>query len=341
MPETNQVMEFEQIVSEACNLISTIRPYLDEAQRCFIAKAYNATVVMAWCAVIARLQFEVEQIGGRPVFEPEYLAEYGSDSSCPDDLKKVEDFKLIRVCLRLGLISQIEEKALDECRKRRNDCAHPLGIFLNAPEVLQYLHEVGRQLLKRSARVPWNRILEIVRTEGAKLTEEQANHIAASIDPPDKAQEVMNRLLSSFLTTDSFEIRTNIHLLWPRLGERLASKQRAQLMKRLGKELAGFLGVRVIERGPNVEEHPIDEIPLIELDPTDIADLIFWQDIENDSWYQQWIYEYLISEYERFARERAGRGIDAGILRHLCECAPDEFRERCKRLRETVLLVSL
>lgn len=292
---------------------------------------------MMWCAAIARLQFEIEQIGDRPVFELEYQAEFGSESSCPEDLKKIEDSKLIRVSCRLGVVSKEEEEALEQCRDRRNNCAHPSGVFVDVNESLEYAQTLSNVLITRPARVPWNRIVEIIKTERVKLTDEQAEHIVSSIAPMDKTQEVMNQLLSTFLSTDNFEVRDNIRRVWPRLGEILSPEQRTQLMKRLARELARFQGVRIVERDSGIEECPTDDVAPIEINATEVADLIFWQDLGKGTWYQKWIYEYLVSEYERFATERAGRGIDVMVLRQLYEYAPDEFRDRCENLREIML----
>lgn len=335
MPEAGQATAFEAIMLEACEIAPDIHPYLEEARRCFSAQAYNAMVVMVWCAVIARLLYEIKYVGGKPIFEPEYEAEYGRKP--PDDLKKVEDSKLIRVCKRLGLISEETENVLNGCREKRNDCAHPSDVFVTeGDEVLLYLREISVALLSRPPQVPWNRITEIIRTDKVNLSDAQASYLASRITPVEKAHEVMNQLLSAFITTDRFEVRRNILLVWPRLGEVLIHQRKIQLMKRLAKELARFLGIRIVERDSDIEEHPIDDIPSFELDATEVAELVFWEDVERNSWYQRWIYQYLVSEYERFASERSGRGIDAMVLRRLYEHASDEFRERCEKLREIV-----
>jgi hypothetical protein len=51
------------IIASSCKSTSDIECYLDEAKRCFLANANNASIVMLWCAIIACFRQIVEPFG--------------------------------------------------------------------------------------------------------------------------------------------------------------------------------------------------------------------------------------------------------------------------------------
>lgn len=233
----------------------------------------------------------------------------------------------------MGLLSGDDKEALDLCLQRRHDCAHPSGKLYKYEEVLECIEGV-RGLLDRTPQINPNIIVEAVKIEGFTLSHDQAHYIARMV-PRERSHQLAHRLLSTFLSAENPWVQRNISRIWMCLREQLPLEARRQMMERLAKELAPFLGCRIVTRGDSYEIVPLEgQVILTELrcDVNDVADLVFWEAIEPGSWYQHLLYEYMLSEYERSAKERAGRGIDKGVLAVLLEFTPEAYKERCVQL---------
>lgn len=124
-----------------------VRRYLEEAYRCFVGEAYNGAVVMTWNAAAYYLRQVVDTVSVA-LFRYNYTVLHGQAPHA--ELWRVNDNLFIQTCERAGILCDVIPE-LDRLRDRRNDCAHPSGVFVSEDEVVE-LAESVRHVLSRHAR---------------------------------------------------------------------------------------------------------------------------------------------------------------------------------------------
>lgn len=133
--------------------------YLDEAQRCLSVNGIRASIVLGWCAVIARVHKKIEQ-GGFNKFnqasEDLYARDYGRfkgfrkkfRAENPADLISIFDTDLLWVLEFMQFIDSNEHTRLRHCFDLRNQSAHP-GRAPIAPENLfAFYSDITKIILK-------------------------------------------------------------------------------------------------------------------------------------------------------------------------------------------------
>lgn len=141
--EAQSTIAVTRLLSELPSKVPGIeeRAFLEEVIRCLKARAFRATVVMAWnLAFDHLLHWLLADATRMATFNARISAVYpkkkGLAISKFDDLEELKEREVIEVCNSAGLISSGIYKILKEKLDRRNTAGHPSKV-----EVAQYQAE--------------------------------------------------------------------------------------------------------------------------------------------------------------------------------------------------------
>lgn len=225
MPDVGLQQRFEAIVQGAAEPLA--RRYLEEAYRCFCAEAYNGAVVMAWNAVAFHLRRVVEEVG-EAYFRHNYKILHGQEPS--DDLRRINDNLFIQACARAGIL-QDAIPGLEPLRNRRNDCAHPTGIFVTLDEIIDLVESIGNIV---SRQVVNERLTNIaILREFARVAGEQDGKTIAAWVQENLCPQLMHDLLAIFERDDEVRDVSGIIGLWRGLWNRVDDLTRQRLWDRI------------------------------------------------------------------------------------------------------------
>lgn len=144
MPDPTLLQRFDAVVQAVAE--PEVRPYLEEARRCFAADAHNGAVVMAWCGVAGYMRLVVGRMGC-DFFAYHYRKLWAE--SPPGELWHVNDSRFQQTCERMGVLGGFATQ-LGQFRDRRNMLAHPSGEFVSQDEALGLLESASPLLARRA-----------------------------------------------------------------------------------------------------------------------------------------------------------------------------------------------
>lgn len=104
------------------------RAYLTEAINCLHIGAYRAAVVLAWAGAVFNLRRRIQRLGFdefNAKFAQLYPKSRRDPVVSPEDLEEYKDSELLRVCNKLGILSDTAHKHLKPQLDLRNTCGHP------------------------------------------------------------------------------------------------------------------------------------------------------------------------------------------------------------------------
>jgi hypothetical protein len=104
------------------------RDYLTEAISCLHIGAYRAAVVLGWAGAVFNLRRKIQRLGfGKfnTKFAQLYPKSRRDPIASPEDLEEYKDSELLRVCSKLGILSDTAHKHLKPQLDLRNTCGHP------------------------------------------------------------------------------------------------------------------------------------------------------------------------------------------------------------------------
>ena len=140
-----------------------------------------------------------------------------------DDLQSVDDARLLRASLEIGLISDVGFARLDHIRYMRNhaSAAHPNQNDLTGLELVTFLQLCIREVINTptdTVTAHTGRLLANIKRD--PLDRAAVDSAAAFFDqlPPEKADTLANGLFGLYTAPDRTPIvADNVRLLWPRL----------------------------------------------------------------------------------------------------------------------------
>jgi hypothetical protein len=104
------------------------RDYLTEAISCLHISAYRAAVILGWAGAVFNLRRKIERLGFDR-FNAEFVELYPKSkrdaAASLEDLQEYKDSELLRVCNKLGILSNTAHKHLKPQLDLRNTCGHP------------------------------------------------------------------------------------------------------------------------------------------------------------------------------------------------------------------------
>jgi hypothetical protein len=249
MPNTTLIREFDVIVNSGAE--DDVRRYLEEARKCFIAGANNATVVMAWCGVILYFRRVIEKFGFDFLAYQIWAMEV-SQATSPEDAfdnwkrpiveqgwKEVKDWSLLQACERMGL--DAPEKVQVEFRKKRNAFAHPDLKFTTAKKALE-LVKYAREIYSRRVQDAYLENLATLfsyarQTADGPAVEQIARYLRVS---DNNALEYAHKVLDAYVQ-DEEASSEGLTRLWNVLWNSRDERRRESLWKHIERELQAVL----------------------------------------------------------------------------------------------------
>jgi hypothetical protein len=186
------------------------------------AGLFDAALNMIWNEVVMNLRqkvvrFDMEYFLDSVVTDAKRRATFKSD----DDLKKLEEWELIKGCKDTGIITEIGYKHLDYIRDMRNhaSAAHPNQNDLDGLQLASWLQTCIREVL---AKEPEGPVLEVKRLlhnlRNHTLSSQDVPPIRASIQrlPQDLVDATLRAVYGMYTTLDlDARIRNNLKLIAP------------------------------------------------------------------------------------------------------------------------------
>lgn len=319
-PNEDLIQRFKTIVQNAFEPV--VKKYIEEAQRCFSAGAYNGAIVMIWNATVYYLQQVVKAIS-TALFEHCYQILRGE--GLPSKLWHVNDSIFVQTYQRMGLLQEEAAGKVNKLHNCRNECAHPSGIFVSVDEVME-LAEVAHELISR--RVSEERLCnkavinEFIKKASKQKTSRQEGETLAPWIRNDLCLQLAHDLLTIFLQDDE-EISdlSCIFGLWHRLWGRLDNTQKGTLWNRLEQKVVpAVLREEVSTRTPE-----------------DLTHLIVWPSPNEEHETRDKIGKLYIEWFEMKVQENNFRGIDIDLAHNLKQHLPAPLRERLQSILEEMI----
>jgi hypothetical protein len=305
MPDEALRQRFEAVVNSAAEPL--VRQYLEEAYRCFVAEAFNAAVVMIWNAVAYYLRQVVESISVA-FFQHNYKVLHNQDP--PDELWRINDNLFMQACNRAGILCDVIPD-LDRLRERRNDCAHPSGIFVSVDEALELAESIGHVV---SRRVVEERLTKpaILREFARNASEPDAEGIAKWVRE-DLCPQLAHNLLTIFERNDDVTDVSGIIGLWRGLWNRVDEATRQHLWDH-------------IER---IVQNMLCDLDRALRTPEELVRLIVWPAPDAECPPRDRIGELFVTWLEGLAQSGQFRAVDMDLARRgLQQYLPPSLRER-------------
>lgn len=306
MPDEKLRQRFEAIIQGATEL--WVRCYLEEAHKCFVAEAYNGAVVMTWTAVAAYIRQVVEQISV-DYFRYNYKVAH-SQEPLPD-LARINDNLFIQACDRAGILCDVIP-TLNRLRERRNDCAHPTGIFVSPEETLELAESVSNVL---SRRVTDEQLTDpAILREFARIADQRDGEAIALWVREELCPQLTHDLLTIFERDDEIEGISGIIGLWQGLWSRIDDPTRQRLWDRIERMVPAIL---------------FDENRSLRT-PEELVRLIVWPDPEDEHPSRDRIAQLFVEWLEQLAQSGQFTSADMELARELRRHLPPPFRERLR-----------
>jgi len=305
MPDETLRRRFEVVVQSANEPM--VRQYLEEAYRCFVSEAYNGTVVMTWNAVAYYLRQVIEAISVA-LFEHNYTILHKQKP--PVELWRINDNLFIQTCRRMGVLCDVIG-CLDRLRDRRNDCAHPSGIFVSPDETVE-LAESVRAVVAR--QVMDERLTDIAILQKFVWTVSEQNGTAIARWVQDTlCPQLAHNLLKIFSSNDEVEDVSGIVGLWRELWNRLDDPIKQRLWDRIERTVQTML-----QEG---EEATLRT-------PEELVRFIVWPHPDDEHQSRDRIGQMLVEWLERLAQSGEFREVDMALARRLRQHMPAFLSER-------------
>jgi hypothetical protein len=305
MPDETLRRRFEVVVQSTNE--PTVRRYLEEACRCFAAEAYNGTVMMTWNAVAYYLRQVIETINVA-LFKHNYKFLYDQDP--PAELWRINDNLFLQTCRRMGILSDVVDY-LDRLRNRRNDCAHPSGIFVSSDETVELAESIYAVVARQ---VMDERLTDIaILREFARTASEQDGTTIANWVQDTLCPQLAHDLLTIFSRNDEVKDISGIVGLWRELWSRLDDLSKQRLWDR-------------IERIVQTVLQEDEEIAL--RTPEELVRLIVWPHPDDEHQSRDRIGQLFVEWIEELAQSGTFREVDMALARGLRPCMPAFLRER-------------
>lgn len=197
---------------------------------------FDAALNYLWNETVSNIRnkvarFDLEYFYDSVVTDPKRRASLKGE----DDLKKIEEWELIRGCLLTGIISEIGYKHLDYIRDMRNyaSAAHPNHNRLSGLQLVTWLETCIREVLSKEPEGPVievRRLLVSLREE--TLTRDDIPPIASSLAslPDDLALSLLRTAFGMYTDTKtSTNTRANISFISPALWSSCGEEARHEI----------------------------------------------------------------------------------------------------------------
>ncbi len=226
------VIERVSMVSNVGNVLAELDPAV-RAESHYVSKMVAAATVGLFDAALNYLWDElVSALRSRVVgFDLAYFFDIAAGNNTDlrkglkseDDLPSVDDARLLRASLEIGLISDVGFARLDHIRFMRNhaSAAHPNQNNLTGLELVTFLQLCIREVINTptdTVTAHTGRLLG--NTKKGLLDQAAVDAAAAFFDqlPPDRADTLANGLFGLYTAPDRTPmVADNVRLLWPRL----------------------------------------------------------------------------------------------------------------------------
>jgi hypothetical protein len=125
------------------------RAYLDEAVRCFGARAWRAAIIMAWNVAFDHLCDHVitKKLAEFKRAYPSLNKKKPTTIMRRSDLQELKESEVILVCRQAGITDGIQHKCLDRNLGIRNDAAHPSGAEFDQPRSEAFILDVVKTIV--------------------------------------------------------------------------------------------------------------------------------------------------------------------------------------------------
>ncbi|MGB9880867.1 MAG: hypothetical protein ACPLRM_08905, partial [Anaerolineae bacterium] len=297
MPDEALQRRFEAVVQSAAEPM--VRRYLEEAYRCFVAEAYNGAVVMTWNAVAYYLRLVVETIS-KALFRHSYKVLNRQEP--PEDLSRINDNLFIQACDRAGILCDVIPD-LNRPRNRRNDCAHPTGVFVSPDEALE-LAESVRDVVSRQVTNERLTNLAALREFARIAGKQEAETIVRWVQEGLCAQ-LAHDLLTIFERNDDVRDVSGIIEMWQGLWNRVDEPTRQRLWGRIERVTEAILQ---------------DENAL--RTPEEMVRLIVWPNPDDDHPVRDRVGQLFVAWIEEFAQSGQSRAEYMELARNLRDHLP-------------------
>jgi hypothetical protein len=304
MPDKVLRQRFKAVANRAVEPL--VRQYMEESCRCFVVGAFNGAVVMMWNAAACYLRQVVRTIG-ITFFQHNYRVLY--DQNPPDELLRINDGHFMEVCKRSGLLRDVVS-ALDRLRDRRNECAHPSGLFVSASEALELAESISNVISCRFEDVCLTD--PAILKEFARTTTEQDGETIAQWVQNDLCQQLAHDLLTIFERDTDVKNASGIIGLWRGLWNRVDEVTQQRLWNR-------------IER---IVQNTLSDLDNALRTPEELVRLIVWPDPNAEYPPRDRISELFITWLEGLARSGQFRSVDMDLARGLRQYLPPSLHER-------------
>jgi hypothetical protein len=312
MPDEGLMQRFEAIIQAVQE--PTVRRYLEEAYRCFAAKAYNGAVVMTWNAASCYLRQVIEAIGVA-LFEHNYRILHGQNP--PGELWRINDSLFIQTCQRMGILQEIVD-TLNEPRELRNQCAHPSGHFASVDDAIEFVESFRSAITRRTTD---ERLADraIVR-EFIKVADEESSRAIAEWIDDDLCAQLAHDGFTMYLRDEEIEDSSGLVGLWQSLWPRIDEQQKKHLWNRLEQAVQ-----TVLQEEEGAGHHT----------PEDLVRLIVWPPPDEANENRDRIGELFVEWFEGLAESGGFRAVDMDLAREVRQYLPTTLRERLQAvLRE-------
>lgn len=200
------------------------------------AGLFDAALNFLWDETIVNLRkkvavFDLEYFFDSVITDPDRRANLKSE----EDLKKLDDWELIRGCRLTGILSDIGFQHLDYIRNMRNwaSAAHPNQYELSGLQVIGWLETCVRYVIAKEPEGPVlvvHKLLYNLRTQ--KLSAPDISSIKANIDllPPDLVLSLLRSIFGMFTDpTLPADIKQNIRLIAPAVWKAATDENRYEI----------------------------------------------------------------------------------------------------------------
>lgn len=200
------------------------------------AGLFDAALNFLWDETIVNLRkkvaiFDLQYFFDSIITDPDRRADYKSE----EDLKKLDDWVLIRGCRSTGILSDIGFQHLDYIRNMRNwaSAAHPNQHELSGLQVIGWLETCVRYVL---AKEPEGQVLVVQRLlynlRSQRLSASDLSSIKPNIEvlPSDLVVSLLRSVFGMFTDPDlSAEIKQNIRLIAPAVWEAVMDETKHEI----------------------------------------------------------------------------------------------------------------
>jgi hypothetical protein len=306
MPDEALRQRFEAVVNSATEPL--VRQYLEEAYRCFVAEAFNGSVVMTWNAVAYYLRQVVGAISVA-FFQHNYRELHNQNP--PNELWRINDNLFIQACNRAGILCDVIPD-LARLRNRRNDCAHPTGIFVSVDEALELAESIGHVVSRRVAK---ERLANpAILREFARTASESDGEAIAQRVQEDLCPQLAHDLLTIFERNNEVTDVLGIIGLWRGLWNRVDEATHQRLWDRIKSVAQNTLSESDVDNALRT--------------PEELVRLIVWPAPDAECPPRDRIGELFVIWFEGLVQSGQFRPEDMKLARELRQYLPPSLCER-------------